>query len=55
MRPPIPCCICGRPKWRESDPVRCPGHYFRAKLRGWCACVEDAKGFTIKAGPPAKA
>lgn len=47
----IPCCCCLRPKWRETDPADSPGHYTRMRLRGWCSCIEDAKGFIIKEGP----
>lgn len=50
----IHCCVCARPKYREVDPVHVPGQYARMHLRGWCACVEDARGFIIKVGPPAK-
>lgn len=47
----IACCVCLRAKWRETDPVRRPGHYARMRLRGWCACVETPDGVTLKEGP----
>jgi hypothetical protein len=47
----IPCACCLRPKYRETNRRALPGHYTRMRLRGWCACVEDARGFTIKLGP----
>jgi hypothetical protein len=47
----IPCACCLRPKLRESDTENRPGHYFRARLPGWCTCVEDAVGRTLKVGP----
>lgn len=50
----IPCAVCWRQKWRETDPENQPGHYSRKTLRGWCNCVEDERGFTIKAGTPSK-
>lgn len=34
----VPCAVCGRPKLRETDPERVPGHCTRMRLSGWCAC-----------------
>ena len=53
-RKTIRCACCRRPKYCESDPQRAPGHYFRARLRGWCSCVENERGFTLKLGPLAR-
>lgn len=47
----ISCACCLRPKWRETDPRGCPGHYSRVTFNGWCACVEDSVGRTIRVGP----
>lgn len=50
----IACACCLRKKYREVDPVRYPGRYFRALLRGWCSCVEDSSGVILKVGLEAR-
>ena len=47
----IPCAVCGREKWRETNPVVRLGHYRRLRLRASCKCVEAKDGRVIKVGP----
>jgi hypothetical protein len=34
----IPCSVCGLDKWRETNPVKVPGHYSRIHSRSSCKC-----------------
>jgi hypothetical protein len=47
----IPCSVCGRDKFRETDPLRRPGHYSPIRTQAACQCVEDAAGRIVKVGP----